>query len=71
MNAGTTNVRPQLDSMIVSLAIGQPAPWRNSQFRPPPDGGQFGAGVLNFAPGWFQRSQDVSVSILCSRIRHN
>jgi hypothetical protein len=34
--------------------------WRRSGFCPSPEGGEFGAGVLNMSPGWFQQSHDVS-----------
>jgi hypothetical protein len=35
--------------------------WRSSGFLPPPGGGEFGAGVLNMSPGWFQQSHEVSL----------
>jgi hypothetical protein len=40
--------------------------WRNSGFMPPPGGGEFGAGVLNMPPGWFQQSHEVSLIISLS-----
>jgi hypothetical protein len=55
LNGGTKNLRPQLDSAMRSC-IG--SSWRNSAFRPSPE---FGAGVLNMSPGWFQRAHDVSL----------
>ena len=36
------------------------SPWRLSRFFPPLGGGLFGAGTMDFSPGWFQRLHDVS-----------
>jgi len=64
LNGGTKLLRPQLDHMMQLCGKNDKASWRNSAFFPPPDGGEFGAGVLNMSPGWFQRLQDVSLLYL-------
>jgi hypothetical protein len=61
LNGGTKILRPQLDSVMQSFSTANCSSWRHSEFDPPPDGGEFGAGVLNMSPGWFQRLQDVSL----------
>ena len=61
LNGGTKILRPQLDLAMQSCSADKKPSWHNSAFRPPPDGGEFGAGVLNMSPGWFQQSQDVSL----------
>lgn len=43
----------------------QSTPWRLSQFRIPPGGGMFGAGALDFSPGWFQQRHEVSGGHFC------
>ena len=60
---GTKILRPQLDTFIQSCMVNGDT-WRNSGFLPPPGGGEFGAGVLNMSPGWFQQSHEVSHFIL-------
>jgi hypothetical protein len=56
---GTKILRPRLDTFMRScMADGDS--WRRSGFCPSPEGGEFGAGVLNMSPGWFQQSHDVS-----------
>jgi hypothetical protein len=64
LNDGTKVLRPQLDSMMQLCAKNIKSSWRDSTFYPPLDGGEFGAGVLNMSPGWFQRLQDVSLHYL-------
>lgn len=61
LDEGTKILRPRLDLAIRSYNASVTSSWRNSAFHPPPDGGEFGAGVLNMSPGWFQRLQDVSL----------
>ena len=61
LNGGTKILRPQLDSVMQSFSTTDSTSWRRSKFDPPPDGGEFGAGVLDMSPGWFQRLQDVSL----------
>lgn len=62
LNTATIALRKPLDSFMKSLDANTTV-WRHSLFDPPPGGGLFGAGVLNFSPGWFQQSHDVS--LLC------
>lgn len=64
LNGGTKALRPRLDSMMQLCGKSDKSSWRNSAFCPPPDGGEFGAGVLNMSPGWFQQLQDVSLLYL-------
>jgi hypothetical protein len=64
LDEGTKILRPQLDLAMRSCSASMKPSWRNSAFCPPPDGGEFGAGVLNMSPGWFQQSQDVSLFII-------
>ena len=61
LDEGTKILRPQLDLAMHSCSAGMTSSWRNNAFHPPSDGGEFGAGVLNMSPGWFQQSQDVSL----------
>jgi len=67
LNHGTIKLRKPLDQMMARLERNNcsrsgtsSAPWRLSRFLPPPGGGLFGAGSLDFSPGWFQRLHDVS-----------
>ena len=62
---GTKILRPQLDVFMRSIG-GKGDSWRKSGFHPPSGGGDFGAGVLNMSPGWFQQSHDVSLSVCIS-----
>ena len=64
LDEGTKILRPQLNLAMRSCSASITSSWRNSAFCPPPDGGEFGAGVLNMSPGWFQQSQDVSLFII-------
>ena len=65
LNEGTKILQPQLDLAIQSSSNADAkSSWRNSAFFPPPNGGEFGAGVLNMSPGWFQLLQDVNSSSL-------
>lgn len=48
--------------MLQSCDADDGSAWRNGGFHPPADGGEFGAGVLNMSPGWFQQSQEVRPS---------
>jgi hypothetical protein len=59
LNTATVALRRPLDSFMKSVDADTTV-WRHSLFDPPPGGGLFGAGVLNFSPGWFQQSHDVS-----------
>lgn len=59
LNKGTTALRQPLDTFMKSIDSDTTV-WRHSLFDPPPEGGLFGAGVLNMSPGWFQQSHDVS-----------
>ena len=59
---GTKILQPQLD-VFMRTAMANRDSWRNSGFRPPPGGGDFGAGVLNMSPGWFQQSHEVTLSV--------
>jgi hypothetical protein len=61
LDEGTKILRPQLDLAMRSCSAGMTSSWRNNAFHPPSDGGEFGAGVLNMSPGWFQQLQDVSL----------
>ena len=55
LNDGTKILRPQLDLAIQSSGNADAKlSWCNSAFFPLPNGGEFGAGVLNMSPGWFQ-----------------
>ena len=56
---GTKILRPQLDVFMRSVMANGDS-WRKSGFHSPPGGGDFGAGVLNMSPGWFQQSHEVS-----------
>jgi hypothetical protein len=67
LNRGTIKLRKPLDQMMARLERSNcsrsrtsSAPWRLSRFLLPPGGGLFGAGNLDFSPGWFQRLRDVS-----------
>ena len=64
LDEGTKILRLQLDLAMQSCSASMKSSWRNSAFRPPPDGGEFGAELLNMFPGWFQQSQDVSLFII-------
>ena len=64
MNSGVKAIRPCLDDMIKSVGVDGTS-WRNSGFCPPPGGGEFGAGVVNLSPGWFQQSHEVSTVFCC------
>ena len=70
MNTGTCLMRSNLDEFMNTIhsddgnfaaPSGASNGWRHSHFCAPSDGGRFGAGALNFSPGWFQRLQDVSL----------
>ena len=69
LNSGTKILWPQLDSVMQSYATANKPSWRHSAFNPPANGGEFGAGVLNMSPGWFQLLQDVS--LLLAEINHD
>jgi hypothetical protein len=67
LNSGIIRLRKPLNQMMARLARSSSsrsgtssAPWRLSRFLPPLGGGRFGAGNLDFSPGWFQRLRDVS-----------
>jgi hypothetical protein len=60
LNSGTISLRKPLNDMINSLNDDEGTGWRNTLFCTPPDGGRFGAGVLNMSPAWFQRTHEVS-----------
>jgi len=57
LNQATILLRSDLDQSMKSFAGS--TSWRNDSFFPPSGGGIFGAGSLNYSPGWFQRLQEV------------
>lgn len=55
-------IRDALCSSVPSMSTNVKAQvWRMDNFRPPPGGGDFGAGCLNFSPGWFQQGHEVQI----------
>lgn len=60
LNSATVALRQPLNSFMNSLDADTTTVWRHSLFDTPPEGGLFGAGVLNMSPGWFQQAKDVS-----------
>jgi hypothetical protein len=70
LNMGATILRPDLDKQMKALEAAPPT-WRNTGFSAPPGGGHFGAGAVNFSPGWFQRLRDVRLNQFVVRLGAN